>query len=60
MQMGVFPACVPAHHVCVLHLWRSEECWVFWNWGYRQWWAIVMWMLGIQPGSSARAESALK
>lgn len=39
----------------VIILWR---CQVPWNWSCRQFWAAI-WVMGIEPGSSGRAASAL-
>ena len=43
----VLPACM---YMC--------RCQVSWNWSYRQLWA-AMWVLGMEPGPSGRAASAL-
>lgn len=43
--------CVPDTHGC------QKRCWISWTWSYKQLWAD-MWVLGNEPGSSARAASA--
>lgn len=48
--------CAPYVHLLLAEVRRG--CWSPWNWSYIQLWTD-MWVLGANPGSSDRAESAL-
>lgn len=50
--------CLHEQHVCAVPAEASRGCQTSWKRSYR--WAWAMWMLGIEPGSSVRAASALK
>lgn len=43
--------CMSVHHPCIPV--DFKECQIFWKWSYRQL-LTVMWMLGLEPGSSGR------
>lgn len=36
MYIGVLPACLFEHHMCVVYVKAREECWISWDWSYRQ------------------------
>lgn len=58
MCMGVLPECMAVHHVDIVPT-KVRRGWLIpWNWRCRQLWATT-WVLGITPGFSERAGSAL-
>lgn len=57
MRMGVLPACIFIHHVHTMS-WRLEEgIKSLRQWSYK-WLLAAIWVLGIEPRSTARADTA--
>jgi hypothetical protein len=53
-------ACLSEHHVCCLvRLEVRRGCWIRWSWRYR-WLCASVWVLAIEPGSSARITSVVR
>ena len=45
-------------HLCAMPKRAWREWWILWDWNYRQLWA-TKWVLGIEPRSCGKADSAL-